>query len=365
VPPCACPHLRRCISQANGSKFLDSAGKNDFAGPGEIGMLDWGAFAPNGAAGAQGTKALRGKLSRGLSMARTLGVSSASARRQGACIWRLIRYDTIHIHRPCASAHRRTASRCMQGDPNQVAKAGRRTLVGWGSATYTFQTLLQDLTLGGTEAAPFLRQQFIPELQVLRDEGSTGLATSQQFEVVASLIKPPARRQLTARVTGGTAWTCAHPAYFTVLGHTKVGVCYDSRLVFVDTSAQPLLGKLGNSGIRAGPLYGDPTALVHVHLIVDHCVLAVIVNNRTSLTVQVGDARMHTLLRSHFCAHALRSRVARALQVTPGQHDGGVEKGPGSAQLQAWTLKTANENTQKTPQTPWLTPKIHNSPACL
>ena len=121
-----------------------------------------------------------------------------------------------------------------------------------------------------------------------------------------------------------------------MLGHTKVGVCYDSDLVFVDTSAQPSVGKLGNSGVRAGPLYGDPTQPVHVHLIVDHCIIAVIFNNRTSLTVQV----------------------------TPGQHDGGMLEGPG-AKLQGWTLKTANTNTQKTPNTPWLTPKIHNAPACL
>ena len=77
--------------QLNGGKFLDMAGKMTFDGPGEIGMLDWGAFAPNSAAGAKGTKALRGGLNRGMSMARTLG-----------------------------------------GDPNQVAKPGRRTLVKGG-----------------------------------------------------------------------------------------------------------------------------------------------------------------------------------------------------------------------------------------
>jgi hypothetical protein len=286
--------------QANGSTFLDSAGKMDFAGAGEIGMLDWGAFAPsNGAAGAKGTKALNGKLSRGLSMARTLG-----------------------------------------GDPNQVAKPGRRTLVGWGSASYTFQTLLQDLTLGGMATAPFLQQQFIPELQMLR-EGSTGLATSQQFEVVARITKPStaAAAHVSGTCNGTTPWTCAHSAYFTVLGHTKIGACFDSDLVFVDTSAQPKIGKpnkLGTPGVRAGPLYGDPTKPIHVHLIVDHCIIAVIFNNRTSLTVQV----------------------------TPGRDDGGVTKGPGT-ELQAWTLKTANENTQKTPTTPWLKPQIHNAPACL
>lgn len=42
----------------------------------------------------------------------------------------------------------------------------------------------------------------------------------------------------------------------------------------------------GNSDIRAGPLLGD-TDEVTIHAYVDHSIIAVIFNNRTSLTVSV------------------------------------------------------------------------------
>jgi hypothetical protein len=73
-----------------------------------------------------------------------------------------------------------------------------------------------------------------------------------------------------------------------------------------------------------------------VHAYVDHCVVVVIFNNRTALTVGVN----------------------------PGEKDGGVRTGPG-ATISSWSLKHANDNAQKTPATPWLQPKIHNVPACL
>ena len=275
--------------QANGSKFLDAAGKNDFEGLGEIGMLDWGAFAPNGLAGAKGVKALKGGQRAGLSMARTLG-----------------------------------------SDPNQVAKPGRRTLVGWGGAVYTFQTLLQDITLGRSGGAVVLRQQFIPELQMLRQQGLPhSVTSSQQFEVVATISWPSAPTKV----------------FFTVFNSVRIGVDFATELAYVDTGAASSEGELSAGSpppppqpIHAGPLYGEPGVAVHVHAIVDHCIVAVIFNNRTSLTVAVA----------------------------PGEHDTGlnVTEG-GGVTAEAWALATANENTQKTPQTPWMLPKIHNSPACL
>jgi hypothetical protein len=48
--------------QSNGSTFTDAAGKQDFEGPGEIGMLDWGAYTPTTQhAAAKGVKALLGE----------------------------------------------------------------------------------------------------------------------------------------------------------------------------------------------------------------------------------------------------------------------------------------------------------------
>ena len=44
------------------------------------------------------------------------------------------------------------AARVSRVEPNQVAEVGRRTMVAWGTAVYTFQTLPQDLTLGRGES---------------------------------------------------------------------------------------------------------------------------------------------------------------------------------------------------------------------
>lgn len=148
--------------QENGGPFLDASGKMDFQGPGEIGMLDWGAYSPkptddavingkgnaNGNATAVGLAALEGGKPRGYSMARTLG-----------------------------------------SDPNQVAKAGRRVSVAWVSAALTSQSLLQDITLGPDNA---LRQAFVPELEMLREGDAVPITTSsvnagQQFELLATV----------------------------------------------------------------------------------------------------------------------------------------------------------------------------------
>ena len=278
--------------QANGSQFLDTAGKMEFAAPGEIGMLDWAAFKPNNVSGAKGTMALAGGQTPGLLMARTLG-----------------------------------------GEPNQVATPGRRTLTAWGRASHTFQTLLQDITLGkGSAGEVVLLQQFIPELQMLRSADKSALASSQQFEVVAA-IAPPA-------VPGKVA--------FTVLGSVRIGVDFAAELVFVDTGAAQPPPKHGGgraSSVHAGPLYmSSRTAPVHVHAIIDHSIVAVIFGNRTSLTVSV----------------------------TPGEHDAGVQTpaAPGVT-MRAWALRTANDNARAVAAggvgsaPPWLLPKTHNAPACL
>ena len=130
--------------------------------------------------------------------------------------------------------------------------------------------------------------------------------------------------------------------------NVHIGVDFLSHIVFVDTTAQrnlmPVYGP-NPAPVRAGPLLlrasTAPVDVVHVHAIVDHSIIAVIFNNRTSLTVAT----------------------------TPGEHDGGYEvpSSHSSIKVEAWNLATANENadSQKTPKTPWLLPKIHNSPVCL
>lgn len=220
--------------QENGGTFTDRAGKQDFDGPGEIGMLDWGAYTPNDKPGKKGVQALSGGKGRGYSMARTLG-----------------------------------------SDPNQVAVEGRRTVVAWVSAAFTSQSLLQDITLGSDNQ---LRQTFVPELQMLRSgspvavgTGTPSVPTTLQFELLASVKKgsSPAGVDVLISADGKS--------------RASVLVDFDKELVIVDAT------KAGNSDVRAGPLLGSTDA-VTIHAYIDHSIIAVIFNNRTSLTVSVKPA---------------------------------------------------------------------------
>lgn len=219
--------------QENGGTFTDSAGKQEFDGPGEIGMLDWGAYTPNGKVGKKGVQALSGGKGRGYSMARTLG-----------------------------------------SDPNQVAVAGRRTVVAWVSAAFTSQSLLQDITLGSDNQ---LRQTFVPELHMLRTGSPVAVGTGKpdsttlQFELLATVTKSSNLAGVDVLISPD--------------GKSKASVLVDfeKEIVMVDAT------KAGNSDVRAGPLLGSTDA-VTIHAYIDHSIVAVIFNNRTSLTVSVKPA---------------------------------------------------------------------------
>ncbi len=310
--------------QANGSKFLDQAGTNEFAGPGEIGMLDWGAWRPAGGnESAKGVAALtptNDNYGGGLSMARTLG-----------------------------------------SDANQVAVHGRRVIVAWLSAMLKLndtsyfklncQSLPQDLTLGvGEVGEVILKQAFSSELAMLRSgkvdfpsvSGTVCLPNKscnfaevgQQFEIYATMKPADASGVASLDVLlsphVGSSWS-------------TIAVDFKKELIFVNASLQH------NPVVRAGPLYpgaAHGVAEASVHIIVDHSIICVIVNNRTSLTVAA---------------------------VPPSVDAGGVRLGAG-VQATAWPLKTANENmaaqNASEPQMPaagmpWTQPKVHNSPQCV
>jgi hypothetical protein len=292
-------------TQENGGNFTDSAGKQEFAGDGEIGMLDWGAYTPKAGSSLKGIKALDGGKGRGYSMARTLG-----------------------------------------SDPNQVAVAGRRTVVAWVSAAFTSQSLLQDLTLGPDNQ---LRQQFVPELTSLR-MGSPIIPTTKvshgatiQCEVVARATSVPG-------AASGVSVLVSQDGK----SSTKILVDFGRQLVMVDATEQ------GNDAIRAGPLLGDASKGVTIHAYVDHSIIAVIFNNRTSLTVSVAppdatadgvatigkvDAQVYKLAtaNSNECAQENPEFLARVV-------DGAAD------------VTTASKGG---PRPAHLLPKIHNSPACL
>lgn len=101
-------------------------------------------------------------------------------------------------------------ARTLGSDANQVAKNGRRVLLGWiGGTTPASQSLARDLTLSADYE---LLQAFVPELQVLRqptslettavaeDDNRTAVSHSSvgslQLEVVATFswtTTPPHR----------------------------------------------------------------------------------------------------------------------------------------------------------------------------
>jgi len=276
--------------QVNGSRFLDRRGGEAWDQPGDTGMIDWGAFTPNGKPGARGLDALRGGESRGQSMARTLG-----------------------------------------SDPNQVAVAGRRTIVGWVSGLWSAQSLPQDLSIGEDGQ---LRQAFVPELQSLRVGGGVELSASstdigQQFEATV---------QIPAEDRGEAGMAVLKDAD----SETLIGVDFDRELVFVDATKQ------GNNVRRAGPLLGhSPGQPILAHVYVDHSLVAVIFNNQTSLTVVAKPS----------------SAAASGTAV----YGTGVK-------ATAWKLATANPNDHAEKESAlqassgpsaWQVPKIHNVPACL
>ncbi len=289
--------------QANGSRFTDLRGGESFSEPGSTGMLDWGAFTTRNDTGSgwrRGLDALVGGQHRSVCMHRTLG-----------------------------------------SDPNQVAKSGRRVVIGWvtmspGQNGWSAQSLPQDLSLGPDRR---LRQAFVPELQVLRTGAGVQLDKTtrklgQQLEVLASISPPPQGGRAGIQVLADQRKTA-----------TYVGVDFDLGVVYIDGTSQ------GSAAQRAGPLFDEARGAVHVHVIVDHSIVTAIFNNRTAVTATVLPATASCDGAKVFSSDLIAAPVVAT----------------------AWPLATANPNAQRaphvapeaTPPRPWQQPKIHNVPGCL
>ena len=207
-----------------------------------------------------------------------------------------------------------TMARTLGGDPNQVAKPGRRTLVGWigtknvekpGPAS---QSLARDLTLfeGGQPASKVLLQQFVPELQGLRVPGSvvrlgggTGRTVGTGWlrtEVVASFTVPntgpdgrPFAGRFGVRVLGSkngkssldATVDCSERVAGNVQASTEklfcVATCREPSKLF----PAPLLPLVA----AAPPSPNSTTTEVRLHAIIDHSILECIFNNRTAMAV--------------------------------------------------------------------------------
>jgi len=212
------------------------------------GMVDWGAFrlirTNTTNLPANWTGLLDGDGSRGLSMARTLG----------------------------------------SAEPDQVTHPGRRVLIGWtgGGDQAVFgghgstQSLPRELSLAPDRS---LLQRFVPELQKLRfGEGVHMAGRSAWF---------PSNVSLQAEVVATLPPSCA-------TAHTRCGVSVlgDQADKGVTVTLAPELGlvivdgtQLGNTAVRAGPLPTPTSAGWSVHVIADHSIVEVIVNNATAFVV--------------------------------------------------------------------------------
>jgi len=184
-----------------------------------------------------------------------------------------------------------TMARTLGSDPNQVAVNGRRVLVGWIGGTPASQSLARDLSLSENYE---LLQQFVPELQMLRQPGTHQILSlprlpnlpaqgSMQLEVRASFTfsgKSPPTAPFgveVLRAQDGSKATrlqvdCSHG-----LAKCTVGV---------NATAQG-----GNRARAYGPLLPviggdiDEAVTVYLHAIVDHTIIEAIFNNRTAMVV--------------------------------------------------------------------------------
>lgn len=200
-----------------------------------------------------------------------------------------------------------TMARTLGSDPNQVAKNGRRVLVGWIGGTPASQSLSRDLTLSKDYE---LLQQFVPEYQTLRkpatfeqtavtatdEETATSTAVahsagSLQMEVVATFsFTATPKAVFGISVLGGTAQVVVDCANTTVQnngeapGGCMVGVQDKSSTAGSDGTLAAAAA--GGGKTTSGPLLPVGSKTVAVHIIVDHEILETletIVNNRTAM----------------------------------------------------------------------------------
>ena len=245
-----------------------------------------------------------------------------------------------------------TMARTLGSDPNQVAKNGRRVLVGWIGGTPASQSLSRDLSLSENYE---LLQQFVPEYQTLRQSGTFEQTTTQetsaaeivhsagslQMEVVATFtFTANPKAPLGVSILGGTAEAMVDCSNTTITNKGEApsvsrSVSHGLRLFLSELSGaafslgaqgcmvavadKPSAGSKKSSG---GPVLPVGAKTVTMHMIVDHEIVETIVNNRTAMVTY------HT---------ALPSAASTAVTI--------FGAGPGSGvtgTVTTWSLSSAN-----------------------
>jgi hypothetical protein len=185
-------------------------------------------------------------------------------------------------------------ARTLGGDPNQVAVAGRKILVGWlgyaGGKDTAMQSLGRELTLS---AGYELLQQFIPELQVLRVPGSytrdevggnearTGDDSARQREVRVAgspLAEVVAEFTFTSsdwNADGDSSDSGSASFGLTVLGGGATGE-YNVTLGVVNRKSAVVRGKgIPRAQVLTGPLWNVGES-IRIHAIIDKGIIEVI-----------------------------------------------------------------------------------------
>ena len=160
-----------------------------------------------------------------------------------------------------------TMARTLGSDSNQVAKNGRRVLIGWIGGTPASQSLARELTLSSTHE---MLQQFVPELKSLRKNGR-GTNVSAQVELVATFIAPTGKSGI--HIMCDTI-SCGSIISIDCSENVMQGDFKECMVGVGDTTAPLLLQK-------EGKVVSD----VSVHAIVDGEIIEVIFNNRTAMVV--------------------------------------------------------------------------------
>jgi len=178
-----------------------------------------------------------------------------------------------------------------------------------------------------------LLQSFSPELQGLRNSsvprgglGAKGLQLEvfAQFSVAQGGVGPPYHAEFGLKLDGVDAQTAlssegsSNSSSWGGEG-VRVGIVSRTGLVVAGGRAGPLLPLPPLAG--APPL---PVVMVSVHLILDHSILTVIVNNRTAITLTVLPTESDS--------------SSRGLEL----YGVGVGVGVLCTNLQTWTLRDAN-----------------------
>lgn len=167
-----------------------------------------------------------------------------------------------------------TMARTLGSDPNQVAKNGRRVLVGWIGGTPASQSLARDLTLS---AEYELLQAFVPELQMLR-KPATLRETSVSEDSTDGTVVHIATGSLQMEVVAMFSWTGAAPAAdfgFSVLGGTAK--------ITIGCGAKNVDAPCMVTSPATGPVLPLDSKSITVHTIVDHEIVETIANNRTAM----------------------------------------------------------------------------------